>query len=117
MRKIEKNMVAAIKARETVRCGDNTRVYRTSPSETASGVSDTRVLLHGSLIAVVPDDDTLPVRITLAGWDTVTTRSRINTIAREFCSASVHRVKGQTVVTRAGESEPLTGRNWAELIR
>jgi hypothetical protein len=75
MRKIESNMNAAIKANKNW-TNANTSVI------TADGVSEVR--LHGNLIAKVGDDF---VTIFDGGYQSTTTKSRLNAIINEFCNA------------------------------
>ena len=72
MRKIEQQMIAAIKGNTDWKC-DNTEVIN------IEGVSF--VYLHGTLIAKVDDDS-----LTLfdGGYQTATTKSRLNAILGEF---------------------------------
>lgn len=87
MRKIEQQMCDAIT------CGkdwqlDNTRVEQDPNS------SSSYVYLHGNHIATVTDND---VSIYDGGWQTVTTKSRLNAICSRFCIA------GEGVCQRKGE--------------
>ena len=75
MRKIEAQMTAAIKADKNWSSG-NTQVV------TNCGVST--VYLHGNKIAMVDDTS---VTVFDGGWQTVTTKSRLNAIINEFCNA------------------------------
>ena len=75
MRKIEALMNAAIKANKDWRL-KNTEV------RTEDGISEVR--LHGNLIAKVGDDF---VQVFDGGWQSVTTKSRLNAIINEFCCA------------------------------
>ena len=75
MRKIEAQMNAAIKADKNWSSG-NTQVV------TNCGVST--VYLHGNKIALVDDTS---VTVFDGGWQSVTTKSRLNAIINEFCNA------------------------------
>lgn len=79
MRKIEQQMLAAVRARKAWKAG-NTLV----DSDAVAG-DTVRIWLHGNLIAVLRDD---VLKFTLAGWPTHTTRSRINALLREFIHAN-----------------------------
>ena len=68
MRQIEKSMAQAVKA------GRNFRSGNTVVSVDASGI---KVYLHGNCIYTVYQG---VKRFTLAGWNTVTTRSRLNAL-------------------------------------
>lgn len=76
MRKIEQDMVTAIKAGESKNLGNTTVVTRTRED----GVMVCTVKLHGNVIA---QRSATGWGFKLAGWNTPTTRSRINAI----CSA------------------------------
>ena len=75
MRKIETQMNAAIKGNKNW-SNANTQV-------TTEGTLS-KVYLHGNLIAKVGDDF---VTIFDGGWQTNTTKSRLNAIINEFCCA------------------------------
>jgi len=85
MRKIEQQMCDAISAGSDWKSG-NTQVV------TISDVS--WVYLHGNHIATVYDDS---VEVFDGGWQTVTTKSRLNAICDRFCIA------GEGVFQRKGE--------------
>ena len=78
MRKIETDMCAAIRAGKPFTSG-NTRTATNGP------LMD--VFLHGHLIARRMNGTW---RFNLCGWNTPTTRSRINAIARTFGRAGVN---------------------------
>jgi len=75
MRKIESQMNAAIK-------GNANWTKANTSVTTTDGVSEVR--LHGNKIAEVGDDF---VRIFDGGWQSNTTKSRLNAIINEFCNA------------------------------
>ena len=75
MRKIEANMCDAIQANQDFKSG-NTQVI------TIEGVSF--VYLHGNQIATVTDDS---MTVFDGGWQSTTTKSRLNAIINEFCNA------------------------------
>ena len=77
MRKIEQQMCAAIQSNKNWTSG-NTAVY----FDETSGVSVVR--LHGNKIAEVSDTD---MTIFDGGWQSVTTKSRLNALCDEFCIA------------------------------
>lgn len=68
MRQIEKKMIQAVKA------GKNFRSGNTVVNVDGSGI---KVYLHGNCIYAVYEG---VKRFTLAGWNTVTTRSRLNAL-------------------------------------
>ena len=74
MRKIERQMNAAIRERRNW-AGSNTTVMINDNNNKA------RVYLHGNLIAEVCDEF---VAIFDGGWQTVTTKSRLNALLDEF---------------------------------
>ena len=75
MRKIETQMIAAIHNNQDW-SNANTRVIY-SPIRNTS-----EVYLHNNLIAIVTDDD---LQIFDGGWQSVTTKSRLNALCSEFC--------------------------------
>ena len=75
MRKIETQMNAAIHANQDWKSG-NTQVI------TIEGVSF--VYLHGNQIATIDDDS---MTIFDGGWQSNTTKSRLNALCSEFCVA------------------------------
>jgi len=77
MRKIEKQMIAAIHNNQDW-SNANTRVIY-SPIRNTS-----EVYLYNNLIAIVTDDD---VQIFDGGYQSVTTKSRLNALCDEFCIA------------------------------
>jgi len=77
MRKIEKQMYAAIRDSKCWKSG-NTEV-----STDSDGVS--RVYLHGNKIAEIGDDY---MTIFDGGWQSNTTKSRLNAIINAFCNAA-----------------------------
>lgn len=108
MRKIEQDMIEAIRAGRDWQSG-NTRVSQGGPRDECA-----RVFLHGKLIAEI-DHAINGTRWTLAGWNTPTTRSRINALARAFdWSSGVFQAKGLPYVNSHAARE---GRlhNWREI--
>ena len=77
MRKIEQQMCAAVQKNINWQSG-NTSVH----FDEESGVSVVR--LHGNKIAEISDND---MTIFDGGWQTVTTKSRLNALCDEFCIA------------------------------
>ena len=75
MRKIESQMCAAVQKNINWQSG-NTSVHFNEES----GVSIVR--LHGNKIAEVSDND---MTIFDGGWQSVTTKSRLNALCTEFC--------------------------------
>ena len=75
MRKIESQMCAAVQSNIDWKSG-NTEVTIDKETNTSS------VYLHGNLIATVTDND---MTIYDGGWQTTTTKSRLNALCSEFC--------------------------------
>ena len=74
MRKIEENMVAAIKHNKNWSSGNTT--VRTDDN------NESRVFLHGNHIATVTNKDVI---LFDGGWQTNTTKSRLNALCDKFC--------------------------------
>lgn len=98
-RKIEDAMIAAIRAGKDWKSG-NTEVRR---EEFGGSLS---VYLHGNLIAKIGGAQEY-AHWTLAGWDTNTTRSRINALARAFGWRGVSR-KGGVPFASGSATAPMT---------
>ena len=78
MRQIEKQMVAAIKARKNFKSG-NTEVTMTCNEHL--GTCTAMVYLFDNLIAKISfGPENVVAQFTLAGWNTNTTRSRLNAL-------------------------------------
>ena len=77
MRKIESQMCQAVLNNKNWTSG-NTSVMIDEETNTSS------VYLHGNLIATVTDND---MTIYDGGWQTNTTKSRLNALCDEFCIA------------------------------
>ena len=86
MRKIEQQMNAAIT--------DNTTWSLANTAVTLNAEGESEVFLHGNLIARIGENF---VQLFDGGWQTVTTKSRLNAI----CAA--HAVEGEGVFQKAGE--------------
>ena len=80
MRKIESQMIEAIKSETDWKSG-NTKVVNFFNDGDKCVVSS--VFLHGNKIAEVTDND---MTIFDGGWQTVTTKSRLNALINEFCN-------------------------------
>lgn len=109
MRKIESGMIEAIRERRSYRCAN------TSVRVRSDGVP--RVMLHGNCIAVVLET---VVVFSLSGWDTPTTRSRINAVLEAFAQPGwkVLQRDGKQLVRRPGGSEDrLPVSSWQEAPR
>ena len=81
MRKIESQMIAAIKSETDWKSG-NTKVINFYNDQKECVV--TSVFLHDNLIAEITDTD---MTIFDGGWQSNTTKSRLNALCDEFCIA------------------------------
>ena len=79
MRKIEREMIQAIQDNKDWKSGNTQVITLQSMGDTASFV-----YLHGNHIATVHNDC---VRVYDGGWQSVTTKSRLNAIINEFCNS------------------------------
>ena len=79
MRKIERQMIEAIKSETDWKSG-NTKVINFYNEDKECVV--TSVFLHDNLIAEVTDTD---MKIFDGGWQSNTTKSRLNALCSEFC--------------------------------
>lgn len=103
MRKIEQWMIDAVRARRT-ECKDSTQV-----TAHESGID---VYLHGNLIAsyrgpgAPTGGDPKKWEFTLAGWNTPTTRARINRLSETFLGYGIVRAKKGEPFYRPSASGP-----------
>lgn len=107
MRKIEKKMIAAINARACMNDGNTT---------VSVGGGNDHVYLHGNLIAIIKPET---IEVSLAGWATPTTRSRIHAICIAFTkSRGIGQRKGKQYLDlpEGGEME-INTREWYSLPR
>jgi hypothetical protein len=108
MRKIESQMLQAIYARKDWKC-DNTQVTVTYFAHGERLIDRTTVYLHGSPIAQITPDT---VTVCDYGYQTTTTKSRLNAILRELCGASIyqknHKWFGIAIEEAPWEIEPNT---------
>ncbi len=79
MRLIERQMISAIKDNKTF-CKDNTSVTYNHQTKTSS------VYLHSNLIATVGDNY---LEIFDGGWQTNTTKSRLNALINTLCDGTM----------------------------
>ena len=93
MRLIEKNMVSAVKARQT-KSFDNTLVQYVKENPRI-----VTVFLHGNRIADVVFsmmvDDVVGITLYACGWQTMTTKSRLNALLDSFGFCRVVQKKGE----------------------
>ena len=102
MRVIEAKMIAAVLTGSSMKSGNTEVVTRTRED----GARITTVYLHGNLIA---QNGTTGWGFRLAGWNTPTTRSRINALRRALqIPGIVHCVKGAPML----DGEPISATGW-----
>lgn len=105
-RKIEDQMIAAIRTAKTFKSG-NTEVVQ--PADGA-----TQVLLHGNpILRYVP---TQGWEWSLAGWNTPTTRSRINAAVRAFNWDIGVYCKAGKAYTTGPEALPVHADQWVRVF-
>ena len=113
MRKIEREMCKAIALEKDWKSG-NTRV--TNFYNDNKELVTTSVFLHDNLIAEVTDND---VTIYDGGWQSVTTKSRLNAICTRFCVAGegvfqrnykwyIHKLAGMAGTSKVFNEIPFT---------
>lgn len=105
-RKIEDQMIAAIRAGKDFKSGN---------TEVRQETFGTFVYLHNNLIA---QHTTAGWLWTLAGWNTPTTRSRINALARAFNWRGVRTVKGVPFVSGSATAPcvPIRSTEWINAL-
>lgn len=99
MRQIEKNMMAAIYAHKDWKC-DNTEVQCVHFAP--GNIDRIYVRLHGSTIAIITPND---VDVSDCGWQTPTTKSRLNAILGELCGAGIYQKKHKWYACAEGEQD------------
>lgn len=102
-RKIEQRVIAAIREGMSLNRGNTT---------VEVNADATRVYLFGNLIAEIGHPVT-GTRWTLAGWNTATTRSRINALARAFNWTGVYTKAGQAWSDRGDQ---ITDNEWVNAL-
>lgn len=92
MRKIELDILKTLRLFRGTKPGKEATATHTN---TVLSLKDqvVTVTLHGHRIARITPK---AITFTLAGWDTMLTRGRLNLLLRELVNASVFRDKGQT---------------------
>lgn len=85
---------------ETRTIGNNTTAYRRN--------DDTRIYVYLHRNPIVILHPTGHVEVTTAGWDTVTTRDRLNQFLAPV-NARAHRVRGELVLTTPGGTRTWDG--------
>lgn len=99
MRKIEKDMIAAIREGKDFSSGNTAvRIYRTLDEKAT--VARIQVLLHGKEIAsFLPRLDGIHVLLSDGGYRSATTKSRLNAITQAFGAPSVYQKGGQWFIS------------------
>lgn len=99
MRKIEQQMLDAIRERTDWK-NSNTEVQcvKFAPGE----IDRVYVRLHGSTIAII---DNTNVEVSDCGWQTTTTKSRLNCILRELCGAGIYQKNHTWFAYAEGEED------------
>ena len=102
MRKIESEMISAIKGKRNWASG-NTSVHYSEDYKSST------VYLHGNLIAIVYEND---AELFDSGYQTVTTKSRLNAICREFGvpGEGIFQKDFQWYVSKLIGQSPVTGK-------
>jgi hypothetical protein len=101
MRKIEKQMLTAILSRKDWK-SDNTEVVVTYFAHAARPIERINVFLHGNPIAEITPDC---VAVCDCGWQTTTTKSRLNAILHELCGAGIYQKARKWYGTAIEESD------------
>ena len=108
MRKIEQQMIQAIKENRNWKSGNTSVCY-------SADYGTSRVYLHDNLIAIVSDTD---VEVFDGGWQSNTTKSRLNAICDTFCVDGegifqknfewfIHKFVGQAGTSKVYNVEPF----------
>lgn len=110
MRKIEKQMLSAILTGKEFRSANTVVTVR----KRSDGVTITSVELHGNLIAQASSYDGDMWGFKLCGWNTPTTRSRVNAIMGAMCKGNpgVHMVRGQLRFSQFSKSWAVDSVDW-----
>jgi hypothetical protein len=90
MRKVEKQMIDAILQKQC-KTISNTTVVTTRDNDLGQ-ISE--VYLHGNKIASIYWQS-MALEVSNCGWQTVTTKSRLNAILGKFCNIGIAQRKGQ----------------------
>jgi len=99
MRKIEEQMLDAIHEGRNWKSG-NTQVVCTQFAHGEDVIDRVTVILHGSPIAIITPDH---VDASDCGYQTPTTKSRLNAVLREFCNTIIYQSCGEWYAVRKGE--------------
>lgn len=120
MRKIEQNMINAV---YEVLAQERTHWHQgnTTVTEHPKCQGGAIILLHGNAIAkLYPlNDGSYQVLISLAGWNTHTTRSRLNVIIKELGTGAYSGVIQDNFMPKLriidGVLQPMTHKGWYEV--
>lgn len=125
MRQVSKNTVFAFLDRIVKRTGKNDAITRTGFVETDNKTGETKntecfyMTLHGNPIASL--QPSRAIHLTLAGWNTVTTRERLNALLRILGKSNLHIVQHKhqaCLATFAGNKRlttPLNENRWYDV--
>lgn len=105
MKVIESNMIDAIR---------NEKNWQSGGTEvTVSDAGHIQVLLHGSpIVKIEKTGNKTSVFASLAGWNTQTTRSRINAVCEYYGVPRIHNVKREPV----RDGEVMDVRAWFRVL-
>lgn len=112
MRKIEKLMLEAIRDRREWKL-DNTQVVCTVFTHGEHKIDRVNVILHGSTIAIITPTD---VDCSDCGYQTPTTKSRLNALLRELCGASIYQKDRRWYGSAEGEQDWVIPRGSRQLF-
>lgn len=101
MRKIEQQMLDAIRDKRDWKCA-NTQVICAHFPHSDQPIDRVTVVLHGSPIAIITPDH---VDASDCGYQTPTTKSRLNAVLREFCGAGIYQKNREWFAYAEGEQD------------
>ncbi len=113
MRKVEQQMITAINAAPAYGCSVKNMGNTSVQTDHFGGI---HVYLHGNCIAIRHRGEGW--QITLSGWNTATTRSRLTAIGHSFSPAYIYGVgtrKGQAEIRYASHVRPIPDNEWVVL--
>lgn len=114
MKAVEDMLINALLHNKTYVCSKNTAVYKTDPAHMFPGLE---VWLFGNHICTKAARPNLPIAINLCGYDTTTTRSRLNAIVKTFCKANICRENGETFIQYLTHRTQLPHEGWVLVPR
>jgi hypothetical protein len=103
MRKIEEKIQNALRLRKNFK-GDNTEVI-------VSDAGNIQILLHGSPIVRIENDEN-DIFISLAGWNTNTTRNRINTALNFYHVSRIYNLNRLPHIS----GKEISSRGWFKVM-